>query len=374
MANTIGRSAHEDTRDLDGAFHRRTASAIAWRSVVITSLLALASACSSESMRQVTYEPANAAARPPLELDDPQACNVDSECAAGAGCFQGRCVTECYDDAECVGANVCNDRGRCVNPATPTVPNAPATAGTTTATPAQTRFRVLPGQLSVTLHLDLNGAPPSGGFAYSLDRSDDPASSRELFRVASGASVDLPIATGLANPDNGAAATAVEITVYTPVGRFALELAPAFPAAGAYAGAARMTGLGARGVPFKFQIVTDPPNAALADATAAYVVLDVSNTGFFSPHDAFVGAPERIAAPLEYEALVDAFVAKFDYAFDPSNDAEFPTFTHLPQGQVGRALRVEVVEADDGNVNGRIVDRWVGIRRDGEHLGRDRPA
>lgn len=340
---------------------RRSESSRASHGWVLASVALVAWGCSSEPARHVDYEPAVAAPSAALTLGDTTSCNSDAECEAGVGCFQGRCVVECYDATDCASGQVCNDRGRCAMSSTPDVPVAPQTAGTATGRAGNTNFRVLPGQQTVVLHIDITGTPPSGPFAYSLDRSDNPASSRDLFRVASAASVDLPIATGLANPDNGDRATAVEMTVYTPVGRFPVQLAPAFPSSGKYAGNARLTGLGARGVPFAFHIVTDPPGAALPDATSAWAVLEVSNASFFSPHDDFAGAPTQIAAPLAFEALVNGWVAKFEYAFNTSSNAEFPTFVHLPAGQVGRSIRLEIVEAANGQVQGNLVDRWVGL-------------
>lgn len=302
----------------------------------------------------VPQGPVDTPAATVLAIQADLGCLDDAECGAGFGCFQRACVQECRDATGCATGESCSPHGRCETPGG-AVARADATTRLSVVQAPTTSFDVAPGQANVTLHLDLSGALPAGGMVYRVARTDDPAAGAALSRVLGGSSVDIPIPVGRADPNHALGALGVFATVYTAVGRFDLELRPAPPVSGRYAGDLALTGVGA--FPVEFAVVTNPPGATLASAIDAYLVLDVDPVSFLSPETP--GARVRLASRLSFNAFANAYVATFQHASDVQ--PPYGQVFSLASGTVGRAMRFEVQPQPNGTLSGRFVDAWSGL-------------
>lgn len=288
-----------------------------------------------------------------LAIDSVTACTADADCESGRGCFQQYCVQECLETTECGDGEACSPHGRCV------VGDQPAAADATVALGVReapvTSFIAEAGQETVTLHIELDGAVPSAGIAYRVERTDDPQAGSVLDRATGTTSIDIPILVGVADPALGADTLGVEATVFTSVGRFDVRIRPKQSVAGAYAGTLALSNLGT--VPVEFQIVTEPPGAGLDNANSAWLVLPVSGGAFLSPQDD-AGEPTELAAALEYNASSGLSVARFNHAFELGGDGSvFPSAT----GTVGRGMRFELETTVNGDLVGNFVDVWSGL-------------
>ncbi|MEM7677216.1 MAG: hypothetical protein AAF449_14535 [Myxococcota bacterium] len=62
--------------------------------------------------------------RSPALLVEARTCLLDEDCPCGTSCSLGACTAECSTDEACSGEHVCDDFGRCTDPATANVPRA----------------------------------------------------------------------------------------------------------------------------------------------------------------------------------------------------------------------------------------------------------
>lgn len=293
-----------------------------------------------------------------LEIASTGGCAVDVDCASGMFCFQRQCAFECEDDDECAEGAQCSPRGSCVSSTseqspTPTdfEPNA-RVVGTPNGV-----FEIV-DQDVVSLRLELSGAVSSDGILYALQRSDEPDSGRKLLRAReTDGGIEIPISAGMAHQRHGAGRQQVKVQVITAVGAFRVVLVPSVSVAGSYAGEVKLERFGQTGLPIELELVTVPTDATLDEAEAAWVVFGVTHEGLFSPIEAFDGAPEWVAAAIEYDDFTERWVATTEYEYRLGEQSVLRT----EAGQVVRTMRFELEPLSGGRLIGAFSDRWEGL-------------
>jgi hypothetical protein len=228
------------------------------------------------------------------------------------------------------------------------------------------RQTVEPGEDEVIVTITTDEPVPGGVITYrtELAESGTPATGR-VRRARGSRTFDLAIPVGRAgeeppaNPDGAPSLTAEQLEpvyVVTSVGAFPIDLIPALPIGGTYAGEVSIPEFGQFGLPLEFQVVTDPEGASLEDADTAWLVLPVSPTRVFSPFEA--GNIEQIAAELSYDDFIGRWVATFQNRFGLASDSLLGGY---PDGQIERSLRIEIEPLDGETIIGRLSDRWTGF-------------
>jgi len=305
-----------------------------------------------------------------LALAAGSGCTIDSECAEGRFCFQNECAQECAATADCGAGESCTSRGRCITSSeSPSIPE--VVTSVTTASSPETAFAVFPGQRQVMLRLSLTAPPPGGAISYTVSRSDEATSTGLVQRAAVSPEkvVEIPVDVGKSSPELGVNSTPVQVLVKTNIGAYRLALVPQRPISAAYGGSVKMDVFGPAGLPLTFEIVTDPPEAALAQANSAWLVLPVGANVLFSPINAYLGAPTALAALLTFDTWLARWVAVFDYPY--ALDAGI---FNAPSKQTNRILRFEIESLDATHVVGRMVDRWEGLYDERSTLGVTQPS
>jgi hypothetical protein len=312
----------------------------------------------------------------PLALATGSGCTIDAECVAGEYCFQNECAHECVTAAECGAGENCSSRGRC-ELGTDSPALAEVVTSVTTATSPETTFAVLPGQQQVTLKLNLTGPLPGSALTYTVSRSDSAVATSvtSVVRRAAVTSVngkyvaEIPVEVGQSSPELSAASSTVNVTVKTSIGAYRMALVPQRPISGAYAGTVAMDVFGPAGLPISMEIVTDPPEATLANATGAWMVLPVGDNLLFSPINASAGGPASIATPLTLDPWLGRWVAVFEHPYVLDTGV-----LTAPARQVNRVLRFEIEPLDASHVIGKMVDRWEGLYDERSALGVIEPS
>ncbi|MBN2340754.1 MAG: hypothetical protein JXX29_11220 [Deltaproteobacteria bacterium] len=306
-----------------------------------------------------------------LSIASQTACAIDEDCAAGLYCFQDVCAYDCLTTADCAGEQSCNARGQCVIAGADGV----EVHQTEDQSPAIQLMNVPERRLVVenpgdpaTVELVLDSMPPGGVISYTEQRSDygtkadgnppAPEVKQIPVREEDGKiKADIPLeSTSLSLP--GYEGGTVDIIVRSNVGTLKFNMGAEKPISGTYAGEANVTVFGNVGLPLEFQIVTNPENAALADADSAYMLLNVTRGNIFSPVDVYEGAPEYLSTELVFDDFLGRWVAIFENEYVLSDSALMAS----PQrGQIGRVLRFEIEPYDDGVIIGSFSDRWEGL-------------
>lgn len=150
----------------------------------------------------------------------------------------------------------------------------------------------------------------------------------------------------------------MNVVINSTLGSFRFLMIPQQPFAGQYVGTAKISVFGGVGLPVAFRIVTSPDNASLANASQAWLLLDVSRGNLFSPVEAYANAPEYLTAELIYDTLISKWVAVFENEFVLADSALSNTST---PGQIGRILRFEIEPFEKDMIIGRFSDRWEGF-------------
>jgi hypothetical protein len=351
---------------------------------LVAALLALplVAGCGSDG-RTPGFDGVNVELPPPepFAVGGGDACFVDSECAVGTFCFQQRCVFECETDTDCGGSEVCDARRRCSDDTDPAgSASAALTVGSTSATLvgalpkaidtivpgvgignlAQTNYEIAPGQTVVNVVIEATEPVAEGEIGYALTRYDSVLNAFQpdprLYRATGTTTFQIPIPTGNADPDSSTPGN-VRVDLVTGIGAFSVSLIPRASVAGRYAGTVRMDELAGAALPIDMEIVTDPPGAALAAATSAWLLLPVREDTLFSPHAVGTFGPDAVAAPLSFDAFTQRWVALYEHSFTLAADGPFGD---LPADGVRRTLRAEI-EVSDRRLTGRLSDRWTGL-------------
>lgn len=343
-------------------------------------------ACSDEPTGEFTTD-LEVPEREPLPLESSLACALDSDCSSGLFCFQGGCARECVGAEDCDGELICSARGRCVR-----AEGSEGEGGDDGAwdlddpgvdidvEPGIALYRrperlqqIAPGQEVLNVEVTVTPASSVEALTYRVERTDEQGDSSSVRRVSGTTEFTIPIETGAANPESEAPEL-VEVSVITSAGAFRLSLIPQLPCGGTYSGTARIEQFGQIGLPIDFQVVTDPPEASLEAAEAAWVVMPVGPEKLFSPHEPLdpESADESMTAELVADEFTGRWVAVFVNEFRMGEDALLASAT-IP-GQVRRALRLELEQFGERQLIGAISDRWTGLYDRRPELGEPMPA
>lgn len=272
----------------------------------------------------------------PLTLDSSRACALDGDCDEGMLCFQGVCA---------MGASAVE-----VVPGLAVVEEPPRIQ------------RVTAGQALVTVEIGLSSDVPAAGLDYRVERSDEPGAVPEVMTAeGSGSHVTIDVPSGLADPDREGSDDPVYVNLVTAAGTVRLILAPDFPHDGGYAGEVVMGTFGQLGLPIDMKVVTSPANTTLEDADEAYLVLPIEEGNLWNPMPPTDGGPTHVTRALEYDAFVDAWVARFELPYDPEAGSAFGWVTEGVGNAPSRNLRLEIQPAGGGELVGNVSDRWRGL-------------
>ncbi len=296
-----------------------------------------------------------ATARPPLERPELGACVLDFDCGAGSHCFTGRCVVACAADDGCPSGETCSDRGRCESSDKRLDAGDPPSGLSLALAPARD-VRVGRAATVVPLEVTLGGDALPERLTYRLEDSAgllDPTAARRAEVTDGKAVIEVPL-TGrdlyALNPREDI------VRVSSEAGSFAVVVQPELTADAAYAGEAVVATFGNGPLPLGFEIVTDPPESTLEDATAAWLVLPSGDGHVFSPLPS--GAEEVWRAqPLVYDDLLASWIATFRHDY-PLGDRSVLDAAMTAGTQ--RTLRFELRTEAPGVVTGRFSDRWSG--------------
>ncbi len=331
-------------------------------------------------------------AQEPVNVSSTAACALDSDCAAGLFCFQGGCARECTDDGDCTGGGSCTERGRCVGGTSAKA----ARAGKGGAAAGHPKFgdpignidvepgialvlvperiqEVAAGVEKLELAVTVTPASDEGALTYRIERTDGQGDAALVRRATGTTEFTLEVETGAANPES-TDPKLVDVYVITSAGAFRLNLIPRVPFGGSYAGTALIDQFGQTGLPIDFQIVTEPADAALSEATAAWLVLPVGPDKVFSPHEKLEAENphEFMTRPLEEDAFTGRWVATFVNEYRLG--AESVLAAGAIPGQVRRTLRFELEPLGTRGLIGALSDRWTGLYDKRPDFGEPEPA
>jgi hypothetical protein len=278
-----------------------------------------------------------------LKVEHAIACTLDADCAAGQGCFQGRCAE--------LGVTVVDAAAETVDVA----------LGLTITDRPQEVQRVVSGQSVVSLPFTLSGDVPAAGLGFLVERSDQPAYTQHVqYQPGTGKQVTFHVPVGKASPDVESPEPVV-VTVVTQAGPARFQFLPELGQDGAYEGQVLTPTFGQNGVPIALSVVTEPADVPLASARAAYLVLDVATGHLFSPMSPTApGAPARVTRPLVYDSFVRAWVATFEVPHTLEATSPLAWVASSSNG-VSRNMRFELNVTDDGELYGKVADRWSGL-------------
>ena len=286
-------------------------------------------------------------------------CQIDFDCAAGAHCFAGYCVSECDADTPCTGGATCTSDGRCGGDQKNL--DAFETSG-------DLRIRRGPSSQSYVGASDegvllgfqvesVSGAELPDELRYIIEDSEGAVDDRLLRRapVRDGeAVIEVPIDRATLDESRFGL---IDCRVTTEAGSLTTTLVPAPTASGEYGGTVRMARFGSVELPIRFDVVTSPADAPLEDAESVWLVVPAGAGELFSPT---VGGVEAtpVVRTLTYDALIERWVAtmRHDYPFDEGSFLASADGV-MPQ----RTMRFELELLPTGEMFGSMTDRWTGL-------------
>jgi len=291
---------------------------------------------------------------PALQTNPSPVCQVDLDCGSGNFCFVKHCAAQCSADRTCGDSTSCDARGRCAG-GLKSLDDNDRSASFRIVDPPSRRIIVARDAVELRVDLRFEGDAIPANLAYRAEIGGGLIDGT-LVRT-------VPISNGAATivlPFDGAALAADEepfasLSIDTQAGLLRFDLSAAPREAGTYDASVRILSLGNTEVPLGFEVVTSPPTASLAEATAAWMVLTNDPSNLFAPSgDAAVAQQAR---PLVFDALLQRWVATFRNDYVLPAGAAVRTLNTSPQ----RTLRFELgFEAPTG-VFGRVTDRWTGF-------------
>jgi hypothetical protein len=298
-----------------------------------------------------------AAPAAPLRIEATASCRVDEDCAQALHCFGGVCGALCGDDLACVGGETCTPRGRCVSS---------QKDGEGETLRLDVRVVSGPGRLQrlsddatafrVELELAGDDLAELGTLTYRINDGLNQNASDELRRseILDGrTTLEIPLD---ASAFEGDIDRLEPVDVYTDAGTVRMTVGLKQPLAGLYSGTVYVAQLGGLALPIVYGLRTEPVNASLDEANSAWVVLPVGSEYLLTTSP--TGADAFVERPLEYDALTERWVARFEAPFVFGDDSPFARTDDDP---IVRSLRLQLSVGADGAVFGEFADRWSGL-------------
>ena len=295
------------------------------------------------------------AERPDLEWAPRSVCRLDLDCEAGLSCFAGACAAACLEDTDCADSSGCDDRGRCVSSTKGLDDTPPASDMVIAEAPPREQF-IDDEATRFIVNLGLQGSVLRNTLSYRLEDSEGLFEPDRIFEVpveGASATIELPLTGAFVRSLDS---RRMSVRIRSEAGTVNLSVNASLPANGVYSAQARIGLLGSVGLPMTLEIVTDPPNVALDEAAAAWLLVPTGPSDLFAPRAD--GEPgDVVARPLLYDELIDRWVAVYRYDFPFGADF----VVGGPESSPQRSVRIELAYESPGRVYGEFTDRWTGL-------------
>lgn len=360
----------------------------AWLTALPAAALLFA-ACGDSGDEKKTFTPSEltvTAQDAKLALSSTSGCLIDSDCAAGNFCFQGKCAAECASDESCGEGERCSAQGRCISEskenkrrtarsgssaaqALADEANAAVAAEVPTVKvielPSES-IEVEEGAELARVSIKTDRAVPDGALLYRVEADGLGANVAKRAVGEDSFVFELPAGRAALAGDE---ARLQQVNLVTSVGGWLINVIPRVKTSGVYEGAVELDQFGGAKLPLKMALEVAPQYAAtLEEVTSIQVSLPASLESLFSPESVGVDASaERwVRLAMKKEQALNCASGKpcFSASFS-TNDFHQGTSEIFGANRINRTVRIEIAALDLANkrVQGHLRDTWKGLFR-----------